>query len=678
MAGEPELKFVVTGDTSSLDAAIARAKGKVGEMRTQLNAGAASFAKWGAAGVAAGGAMAVAITRSAADAGKEIANLSRLSGVSATEFQKLAAASQTVGIQQEKLGDIFKDVRDRVGDFIQTGGGPMADFFERIAPKVGVTTEQFRKLSGPQALQLFVDTMEKAGLSSNEMAFQMEAMASDATALLPLLKNGGATMRELGDEAERTGRILSDIDVARLQLAGQQMAEFDQTVGTLKNQLGAELAPILAGIGKLIEDAAKEAGGFGNLVGNSFNEVIDAAGFVADAIHGIQTVFETVADGLIIGANTIGLALSRPIEDILALAAAVPGVGDAFDGPLRQVEEFRNGLAGVSGEAIDAIHDRLMEPLPSESLKKWVGEVQASADEAAKSLNERLSEASGGQGLQAFSSEEADKEAEKAAAKEVEREKRKQQQLRELAAQQAEQRQMQLADENARRLELFNQRYFGEEELRKEYEERQAELDAARREQGIINEQQFQEFRLQNMREMFNQQLGIQSSGYDALGNLAAKHWNAETSMAIDALGAIVNATAGNSKKMFEVQKALGIANSVISTYTGMSKALELGWPLGPIAAASIAAKGFAQVAAIRSQSFGGGGSVSSGGGGSASLGGGGGGQAQQQQQAQNTQTVFVSGSRTGMISVDQLADVVAPALNKALRNGDNVDLRFL
>jgi len=62
------------------------------------------------------------------------------------------------------------------------------------------------------------------------------------------------------------------------------------------------------------------------------------------------------------------------------------------------------------------------------------------------------------------------------------------------------------------------------------------------------------------------------------------------------------------NRKQFEIGKAAGIANSVISTYTGMSKALELGWPLGPIAAAAIAVKGFAQVQSIRSQTFGGGG----------------------------------------------------------------------
>jgi len=61
----------------------------------------------------------------------------------------------------------------------------MADFFETVAPLVGVTADNFKDLSGPQALQLYVDSLEKANLSQSQMTFFMEAIASDATALLP-------------------------------------------------------------------------------------------------------------------------------------------------------------------------------------------------------------------------------------------------------------------------------------------------------------------------------------------------------------------------------------------------------------------------------------------------------------------------------------------------------------
>jgi len=44
-------------------------------------------------------------------------------------FQRLAIGANRLGISNEKLADIFKDVNDRVGDFIHTGAGPLAGFF---------------------------------------------------------------------------------------------------------------------------------------------------------------------------------------------------------------------------------------------------------------------------------------------------------------------------------------------------------------------------------------------------------------------------------------------------------------------------------------------------------------------------------------------------------------------
>lgn len=152
---------------------------------------------------AAGGVVAALGTISTGLA--DIRQQAQIGNAGIEEFQRWAAGAKTVGIEQDKLADILKDVNDRVGDFMQTGGGPMADFFEKIAPKVGVTAEQFAKLSGPEALQLYVSSLEKAGVSQQDMTFYLEAMASDATALIPLLANNGAEMQKLGDRAAELG-----------------------------------------------------------------------------------------------------------------------------------------------------------------------------------------------------------------------------------------------------------------------------------------------------------------------------------------------------------------------------------------------------------------------------------------------------------------------------------------
>jgi len=159
-------------------------------------------------------AVSVGAAKNAITLGKEIADLARIAGTTAEEFQELAFAAKTVGIDQNKLSDIIKDMNDRVGDFLATGGGPMKDFFEQVAPLVGVTADQFRNLSGPQALQLYASTLEKAGANQQDFTFFMEAMASDATALVPLLRNNASGFKEIGKQARDAGAIMSNETVA--------------------------------------------------------------------------------------------------------------------------------------------------------------------------------------------------------------------------------------------------------------------------------------------------------------------------------------------------------------------------------------------------------------------------------------------------------------------------------
>ncbi len=83
--------------------------------------------------------------------------------------------------------------------------------------------------------------------------------------------------------------------------------------------------------------------------------------------------------------------------------------------------------------------------------------------------------------------------------------------------------------------------------------------------------------------------------------------------------GQMLSFFAGNSKKMFKIQKAAGIANAIVSVGRGVSKAMELSYPANLAAAANVAAKGASEVAKIKSVELGAGGSSSSsvGGGGS-------------------------------------------------------------
>lgn len=184
-----------------------------------------------AGGALAVGTAAVAVTATilglskvVGEYAKELKVASDLSGVAVEELQLMAHATSTVGIGIEQLGDISKDTREKIGDFLNTGGGGFQDFADAMKltkKEAKETADEFATLSGPQILQEMVTRMEAANVSAVQMSHALEGMASDTTKLIPLLKDGGAEMIKLRDAAGAVVIPLSDDDVDLFIRMGQ-------------------------------------------------------------------------------------------------------------------------------------------------------------------------------------------------------------------------------------------------------------------------------------------------------------------------------------------------------------------------------------------------------------------------------------------------------------------------
>ena len=216
-----------------------RGRGLMAGLTNGIKKGAPSFRKGllaaTAIGTVATGAAAgiAATTRIVIGAAADMQVLADVAGVSAERFQELKFAASQYGIEQDKISDILKDVNDKFGDFNATGAGPLADFFENVAPKVGVMAEDFRDLSSDQALGLYVDTLQKAGANSQDFAFYMEAIASDATMLIPLFKDNGKELKEFGTQARNAAGFLSNDTARAAQSADQKFNELGETLLSL-------------------------------------------------------------------------------------------------------------------------------------------------------------------------------------------------------------------------------------------------------------------------------------------------------------------------------------------------------------------------------------------------------------------------------------------------------------
>jgi hypothetical protein len=195
----------------------------------------------GPAALGAAGAAMMRTLRNATEMAFEIDNLSRIAGTSAERFQELAHASASVGIEQSKLSDILKDVNDKFGDYYATGAGPLADFFDNIAPKVGLAKDAFQGLSSDQALGLYVKSLQDANVSQAELTFYMEALASDSTALTPLLQNNAAALNQISEAGRELGLVMDEDIVKKGANMQRQWLGFVRSMRTSFNTLAIDV-----------------------------------------------------------------------------------------------------------------------------------------------------------------------------------------------------------------------------------------------------------------------------------------------------------------------------------------------------------------------------------------------------------------------------------------------------
>jgi len=499
----------------------------------QLRAVTDNIVKMGAAaGLAAAGGL-LAMTKSAAASAQEIQNLSTVANATTTEFQKWSFASKNLGVENDKLADILKDVNDKVGDFLTTGGGPLVDFFEQIAPKVGVTAEQFRHLSGPQALQLFTDSLEKANLSQAEMTFHLEAMASDLTLLQPLLADGGKLLAQQSKIAENLGLILSDVDIAQLDKLQESFTTIGALAESASDIIGARLAPFVTVLTEKFIESSGAGTDFGEQVDAAMVKAAHAVGFVADAVHGLNVVFEGLK---LVGFSAIGGishllqgaaeafvlfgdSAIRTVNTVIGAFNSIPGLDDIPGLTLMTDSDFMKSIR-ESNEEIRMTIDQMatdfteltMQEMPSDKVVRYLDDVKTKSIEAAQAVS----------GVQ------------------------------------------------DKLVSIASDPFMGEDP-----------------------NMEFEEFFADNK-----------------------EGWGIAARDTGRAMQNVVQTMSSGSKQAFKIAKAWALADAIISTAQGIAAGVKLGWPMGIPAVAWAAATGFAQITAIKNQSFGGaGGAAASGGG---------------------------------------------------------------
>lgn len=308
MARRNSTEIEINGDSSGLVAAISQAEKKLGTFGKNVGGGigdASNAMSSGIGKMTSGLTGLISISGLAAtalgglvlklnDTVRELNQLSKQSGISVSDLQKLEKAFRITGLGADKMADINQDALDKMADAYRNGGGIADDMLS-----VGLDPKKFTKLlndpnGGIKAvIQAFYE-LRAAGGSNADQKFFLESLASDASRLIGVL-NDSANAQEAWNKIQAQSISVTDEQAA-------QFATFDQNLSSLtdtgKTYLYDLLTPLVTSTNNLA-DAMRNV--------NSTNFLVDILQTATDLqikineithmFPGLSTVMGLMSDG---------------------------------------------------------------------------------------------------------------------------------------------------------------------------------------------------------------------------------------------------------------------------------------------------------------------------------------------------------------------------------------------
>lgn len=331
------LKKEANNTTSALDKIAASAK-KVGDAAQKV---ADKTKGLSTAGAAVAGSL-LAAGGSAIQTADDLATLSKRTGISTSTLQKFAYASDMVDVSTDELAGAFKKMKINMSEHPEA--------FEALGVAVTDANGNFRDLES-----VFYDVLaalsQVGGETERDIA-SMDIFGKGADTLATIIDDGGASLKEYGDQAESLGLILSDDTITSLTETGDKIdtlkAQATSTIAELGAKVVDTLEPTLT---KIIDKVSEVIEWIGNLDEDTLGMIITIALVVA-AISPLASAIANVSGAITGATEVIDLLKTKNIDwsailgvgAIIAVVAIIALKGDEIQEVLQQVDDFLQGV----------------------------------------------------------------------------------------------------------------------------------------------------------------------------------------------------------------------------------------------------------------------------------------------------------------------------------------------
>jgi hypothetical protein len=556
------------------------------------------MAALGAAAVAAGAAMVAGLTKAGIESIDTQAKLARSIGGTIDGLRGLQIALGDAGVNNEVLASAMQKLNQRLGE-AQRGTGEG----KKALDMLGLSAAALASMDVDQRIATISDRITTLGLSSSQTADVLRNLGIRSGEMVDALRSGGDAIRAARQEVDDFGLSVSAIDAAKVEAANDAMERIGRVTEGIQNQLAIAFAPMLQELADRFNNLAKENKGFGEQATQVAEMIATGFGKVLDVLRGLHVVLK----GLQLVAEVFGAAfysaIQLAIEAVVQMADAIPrhinGMIKVFNSlgasiselPLMTnsewVSDFRKFADGSRDRVTrvrDELHELAMQEMPSDKIAAFFDDVRKRANEAAEAVV--AAQPGGG----TFESEDEGEG--------KERERRE----KELAAQR---------EALAERLNAIIEFAATEDELEVARHEQQLEDLRIALEEELILEEEYQILKQALEEKHLAKIAEMRKKGMSDLEKFTNSSYAKQAGMISGYLADITAGVARENKAMFELNKAAGIANAIVSAYEGISKTLgAYPFPINVALAAAHAVAAFAQVRAIASQSFSGGGTA--------------------------------------------------------------------
>lgn len=216
-----------------------------------------------ATAAAGAGTAALVMLKNTAAATTESDRWAKSLGMSTSTLQQWQYAAERAGLSADNMADIFKDIGDKIGDALVTGGGEAIDAID----KLGLSLDDLANMTPDKQLLAIADGLKQVGSQSEKINI-LESLGNDLSRMLPLLDNGGEGLRKYMQQAKDFGIALDPSQIASLVKANELIEDMQAQVQGLRNEFVAGLADIdlsplqhsLDGVRDIVNDPSFQQG----------------------------------------------------------------------------------------------------------------------------------------------------------------------------------------------------------------------------------------------------------------------------------------------------------------------------------------------------------------------------------------------------------------------------------